>query len=82
MDLCIHNHFFGDIWLLFGVLFSVCVFVGIPKRDEYLSFFSCYKLKNETQIKNGHFVNVYPCIRANKSPFLQNKYTKDGRKGK
>jgi hypothetical protein len=26
-----------------GVLFSICVFVGIPKRDEYLAFYLCYK---------------------------------------
>ncbi len=43
MDLRRHSKYFGDIWLLFGVLFSICVFVGIPKRDEYLAFYSCYK---------------------------------------
>ncbi len=43
MDLCRYTHFFGIIWLLFGILFSVCVFVGIPKRDKYLAFNLCYK---------------------------------------
>ncbi len=38
-----HTQCFGDIWLLFGILFSICVFVGIPKIDEYLAFYSCYK---------------------------------------
>ncbi len=47
MDLCRHSKYFGDIWLLFGVLFSVYVFVGIPKIDEYLAFYSCYKLKKQ-----------------------------------
>jgi hypothetical protein len=46
MDLWRHTQFFNDIWLLFGILFSICVFVGIPKRDKYLA----------TQIKNGYFV--------------------------
>ncbi len=25
--------------------YSICVFVGIPKRDKYLAFYLCYKLK-------------------------------------
>ncbi len=36
MDLCRYTHFFGNIWLLFGILFSVCVFVGIPKKRQIL----------------------------------------------
>ncbi len=57
MDLRRHTKYFGKIWLLIGVLFSICVFVGIPKRDKYLAFYSCYKYKKtNTQIKNGHFV--------------------------
>ncbi len=43
MDLHRHSKYFGDIWLLFGILYSVCVFFGIPKRDKYLAFYSCYK---------------------------------------
>ncbi len=58
MDLCRQTQFFGNICLLFGILLCVCVFVGIPKRDEYyLAFYLCYKLKKRnTQIKNGHFI--------------------------
>ncbi len=25
--------------------FRLCVFVGTPKKDKYLDFYSCYKLK-------------------------------------
>jgi hypothetical protein len=58
MDLCRHTQFFGNIWLLFGILFSICVFVGIPKRDEYLAFYSCYKLiKTNTQIEKEKLAN-------------------------
>ncbi len=46
-DLCRHTKYFGNIWLLFGVLFSICVFVVIPIRDEYLAFYLCYKSKNQ-----------------------------------
>ncbi len=56
MDLRRHTKYFGNIWLLFGILFSVCVFVGIPKRDKYLAFYLCYKKNTHTQMKNGHFV--------------------------
>jgi hypothetical protein len=38
--------------------------------------------KNEYTNIKWSFCNVYPCIRANKSLFLQNKYTKDGCEGK
>jgi hypothetical protein len=57
MDLCRHSKYFGGIWLFFGIFFSVCVFVGIPKRDEYLAFYSCYKFKKNThtQIKKWSF---------------------------
>jgi hypothetical protein len=55
MDLRRHTKYFGNIWLLFGILFSICVFVGILKRDKYLAFYSCNNKKN-TQIKSGHFV--------------------------
>ncbi len=60
MDLCIHTKYFGNIWLLFGILFSVCVFVGIPKSDTWPSTFATSK-KTNIQIKNGHFVM---CIRV------------------
>ncbi len=56
MDLCRHSKYFGDIWLLFGILFSVCVvFVGTPKIDEYLAFYLCYKKKNEYTNKKWSF---------------------------
>ncbi len=72
-----HTHFFGDIWLLFGILFSICVFVGISKRDKYLAFYSCYDTnKKNKYTKKWSFCNVYPCNGAKKSPFLQkNKQT-------
>jgi hypothetical protein len=47
MDLHRHTKYFGDIWLLFGILFRICVFVGNSKRDEYLAFYSCYTLKKQ-----------------------------------
>ncbi len=72
----VDTKYFDNIWLLFGVLFSICVFVGIPKRDKYLAFYSCYK-KNKYTNKKWSFCSVYPCISPKKSPFLQNKYTKD-----
>ncbi len=34
MDLCCHTHFSGNLWLKIQQSFGVCVFVGIPKRDE------------------------------------------------
>jgi hypothetical protein len=56
MGLHRHTQCFGNSWLLFGVLFSICVFVGTPKIDEYLAFCSCYKLKKtNTQIKKWSF---------------------------
>jgi hypothetical protein len=70
MDLCRHSKYFGDIWLLFGVLFSVCAFVGIPKRDKYLAFYLCYKLKkNKYTNKKVVILYAYPCIGPKKSPF-------------
>jgi hypothetical protein len=39
------------MWLLFGILFSICVFVGIPKRDKYLAF-----CKNENANKKWSFL--------------------------
>ncbi len=56
MDLCRHTQSFGDIWLLFGILFSVCVFVGIPKMNIWPSICTTNNKKMNTQIKNGHFV--------------------------
>ncbi len=53
-----HTQCFGNIWLLFGVLFSICVFVGTPKIDKYLAFYSCYKKKRIHKYKSGHFVCV------------------------
>jgi hypothetical protein len=38
--------------------------------------------KNEYTNKKGVILYVYPCIGPKKSPFRQNKYTKDGCKGK
>ena len=56
MGLHRHTQCFCNNWLLFGVLFSVCVFVGTPKIDKYLAFYSCYKLKKtNTQIKKWSF---------------------------
>jgi hypothetical protein len=83
MDLCRQSKNFGNIWLLIGVLFSVCVFVGTPKIDEYLAFYSCYLQikKNEYTNKNGVILYAYPCIGPDKSLFWQHKYTKDGCKG-
>jgi hypothetical protein len=76
MDLRRHSKYFGDIWRLFGVLFSVCVFVGIPKRDEYLAFYYATNKKKEYIHKNKKVVILYayPCI-PKKSSFRQNKYT-------
>ncbi len=60
MDLCRQIKYFGKIWLLFGVLLSVCVFVGIPKRDKKRQIFGLLFVlqikKMNTQIQNGHFV--------------------------
>jgi hypothetical protein len=55
MGLHRHTQCFCNNWLLFGVLFSVCVLVGIPKRGEYLAFYLCYKKKTNTQIKKWSF---------------------------
>ncbi len=85
MDLRRHAKYFGDIWVLFGVLFSICVFVGIPKMRRIfglLSICATNKKSKYTNKKWSLFCNVYPCIGPKKSPFLQNKYTKDGCKGK
>jgi hypothetical protein len=82
MDLCRHTKCFGHIWLLFGILFSACVFVGIPKRDKIWPSICATNKKTNIQIKNGHFVM---CIRVSVQRnhlFLQNKNTKDGCKGK
>jgi hypothetical protein len=38
--------------------------------------------KNKYTNKKWSFCYVYPCIGAKKSPFLQNKYKKDGCEGK
>ena len=66
---------------VFYVCACLCIY-GFPKRDKYLAFCSCYKKNNESTNKKWSFCNVYLCIRAKKSPFLQNKYTKDGCEGK
>jgi hypothetical protein len=43
MGLHRHTQCFGDILLLLGIPFGVCVFVGIPNIDKYLAFYLCYK---------------------------------------
>ncbi len=63
MGLHRHTQCFGNIWLLFGILFSICVFVGIPKIDKYLAFYLCYKLKkNEYTNKKVVILYAYPCM--------------------
>jgi hypothetical protein len=57
VDLCRHTPFVGTIWLLFGVLFSICVFVGTPpKKTNIWPSICATNQKTNTQIKNGHFV--------------------------
>jgi hypothetical protein len=83
MDLRRHSKYFGDIWLLFGVLFSVCVFVRIPKKRQIFGLLFMLQIKkNEYTNKKVVILYVYPCISPKKSPFWQNKYTKDGCEGK
>jgi hypothetical protein len=82
MDLRRHSKYFGDIWLLFGLLFSVCVFVGIPKKTNIWPSICATNKKNEHTNKKVVILYVYPCIGPKKSPFWQNKYTKGGCEGK
>jgi hypothetical protein len=75
MDLCRHSKYFGDIWLLFGILFSVCAFVGIPKKDEYFAFYLCYKNKKKnTQIKKWSFCMCIH-VSVHRNPLFGKTYT-------
>jgi hypothetical protein len=83
MGLHRHTQCFGDIWLLFGILFSVCVFVGTPKMKTNIWPSICAtNKKNEYTNKKVVILYAYPCIDPDKSLFWQNKYKKDGCKGK
>jgi hypothetical protein len=80
--LCRHSKYFGNIWLLFGVLLSVCVFVGTPKNRRIFGLLFVLQKNIHIQIKKVVILYAYPCIGPDKSLFWQRKYTKDGCEGK
>jgi hypothetical protein len=56
MDLHRHSKYFGNIWQLFGVLFSICVFVGTPKNRLIFGLLFVLQIKKmNTQIKKWSF---------------------------
>jgi hypothetical protein len=56
MDLHRCTQFFGNIWLLIGNLFSICVFMVSQKETNIWPSVRATKKIMNTQIKNGHFV--------------------------
>jgi hypothetical protein len=68
-------------YYLASFLASVYLLVSQKETNIWPSIRATNK-KNEYTNKKWSFCNMYPCISAKKSPFLQNKYTKEGWKGK
>ncbi len=64
MDLHRHSKYFGDIWLLFGILFSICVFVGMISQKETNIWPSIHATNEKKEYTNKKVVilYVYPCI--------------------
>ncbi len=82
MGLHRHTQCFGDIWLLFGILFSICVLVGNPQNRQIFGLLFVLQIKNEYRNKKVVILYAYPCIGPDKSIFWQHKYTKEGCEGK